>query len=256
MLVRRSFAIFWTSKNEMDIVPAIDIIDGQCVRLTEGDYDTSKVYYRDPLTAARKFEDAGLSRLHVVDLDGARKRQVQNWDVLRSICTSTSLQVDFSGGISSEDDLDRAFDLGASQVAIGSLAAKQPERVMEWLNAYGAERIIVGADVRDRVIAVSGWQDSTGLGLFDFLERYTEAGAIHFLCTDIALDGRLEGPSTTLYREIMHAFPDIKLIASGGVSAMDDILELKPIGCSEVIVGKAIYEERITLQELKAYATT
>lgn len=237
----------------MRIIPAIDIIGGRCVRLSEGDYDTEKVYFSDPLDAARRFEDAGLKRLHLVDLDGAKAGNVVNWKILERIAGQTGLKVDFSGGIKKEEHVIRAFECGAVQIAIGSLAVRSPETVSEWLDKYGPEAIIIGADVRNGLIAVSGWQEVSELRLVDFIDDYTAKGAENFLCTDISKDGRLEGPATELYSILIREFPEISLIASGGVSSMADIEDLDRAGCKAAIVGKAIYEERVSLEELAEY---
>ncbi|MEZ5008642.1 MAG: 1-(5-phosphoribosyl)-5-[(5-phosphoribosylamino)methylideneamino]imidazole-4-carboxamide isomerase [Chitinophagales bacterium] len=234
----------------MKIIPAIDIINGQCVRLSEGKYDTKKVYYENPLEAAQSFEEAGLKYLHVVDLDGAKAGKVMNWDVLKSICSNTSLNIDFSGGIKTIQEAEKAFDLGAKQIAIGSLAVKQPETVMSWLVKFGCDKIIIGADVKDKRIAIHGWQETADYTVFEFIDKYHKAGAIHFLCTDVSKDGKLEGPAVDLYKEIIEQFPDIDLIASGGVSSMDDFNALQSINCRSVIVGKAIYENKVSIEDL------
>ena len=234
----------------MRIIPAIDIIDGQCVRLSEGDFTTSKVYYSDPLDAACEFESAGLEYLHLVDLDGAKRRKVANWSVLERITSATGLSVDFSGGISERSDIERALELGARQVTIGSLAVRSPELVEEWIRRFGADHIIIGADVRESYITTHGWQERSDMHVQDFIKHFSTAGARHFLCTDVSRDGMLLGPSTELYAELIDQFPDINLIASGGVSSLDDLKTLRSIGCGSAIVGKAIYEHRVTLEEL------
>lgn len=237
----------------MKIVPAIDLIGGQCVRLSEGDFQTRKTYYEDPLEAAKAFERAGLDRLHLVDLDGARTGDVVHWDVLERIAANTALQVDFSGGIKTREAVQRAFALGAAQVAVGSLAVKQPETVIGWIGEFGAERIIIGADIKDGHIAVHGWQEVSTLTAEAFIETFSLAGARYFLCTDVSRDGRLAGPSTPLYRQLLARFPGIALLASGGVSCMDDLRELRTAGCYAAIVGKAIYEGRVGTDELAAF---
>lgn len=236
----------------MQIIPAIDIIGGKCVRLTKGNYSEVTQYADDPLAVARSFEEAGIKRLHLVDLDGARARHVVNIDVLRKICTHTDLHVDFGGGVKTRDDLDRVFDAGARQVTAGSIAASDPGQVKDWLQEYGSDRIILGADVLDRKIMVSGWQESAGLELFDFLDDYTRAGAEYVICTDISKDGVLAGPAFEVYKEIVEKFPNIKLIASGGVSGVPDLEKLAKEKLFGAIVGKAFYEGRVSLQELKA----
>jgi phosphoribosylformimino-5-aminoimidazole carboxamide ribotide isomerase len=234
----------------MTIIPAIDLIDGRCVRLTKGDYDTKKVYNDDPLQVAKQFEKEGFTRLHLVDLDGAKAGKVINLEVLRNICQNTSLKVDFGGGIKTDDDLLKVLEAGAFQVTIGSLAVKDPGKVKEWISKYGAEKIILGADVKDRMIAVSGWLETSELELFSFIDDYYTLGIRHVLCTDISKDGMLEGPAFGLYSELMQRYPDLELIASGGVSGIRDVKELQEIGIPSVVIGKAIYEGRIELKEL------
>lgn len=239
----------------MTIIPAIDLIDGACVRLTRGNYDTRKVYNSDPLMVAKEFEAKGFERMHLVDLDGAKAGKVVNLAVLESICQNTSLKVDFGGGIKTDEDMEKVLNAGASQVTIGSLAVKQPEKVKEWIAKYGAERIILGADARDRKIAVSGWLETSELDLMDFIGDYYALGIRHVLCTDISRDGMLQGPAFDLYNEIMSRFPDLQLIASGGVSGIEDVDRLKANGIPSVVIGKAIYEGRIDLDELAAFGT-
>lgn len=234
----------------MTIIPAIDLIDGQCVRLTKGDYDTKKVYNTDPLEVAKQFEENGFTRLHLVDLDGAKAGKVINLSVLESICHNTQLQVDFGGGIKTDEDLEKVFKAGASQVTIGSLAVKDPTKVKDWISKFGADRIILGADVKDRKIAVSGWLETSSIDLFDFIEDYYSCGIRNVLCTDISKDGMLEGPAFDLYLELIKRFTDLKLIASGGVSGIEDVRKLKDLGIPAVVIGKAIYEGRIDLREL------
>ena len=234
----------------MQIIPAIDIINGKCVRLTKGDFTKQKIYYEDPLNAAKSFEDAGLQRLHIVDLDGAKAGSIQNIKVLESIAANTKLIVDFGGGIKSISDVSNVFNAGASIVTLGSIAVKKPEVVEEWLIEFGADKILIGADVLDEKIKISGWLEDGGISVFDFIAKMLALGALHIFCTDIAKDGVLQGPSVELYQKIMQQHPSINLIASGGVSSVEDIITLKNIGCSGVIIGKAIYEGKITLQEL------
>ncbi len=238
----------------IELIPAIDLIDGKCVRLTQGDYGTRKVYNEDPVAVAREFEEYGFRRLHVVDLDGARSKHVVNHDVLRRITTATSLTVDFGGGIKSHEDLNIAFDNGASLVTLGSVAVSHPELFIEWLERYGADRIILGADAKDGNIAINGWLEGSTCELLPFLQDYLQKGVRHVLCTDISRDGMLQGPSTALYASIMQALPECRLIASGGVSRMDDIRALNDAGIPAVVFGKAIYEGRISLQELAEWA--
>jgi phosphoribosylformimino-5-aminoimidazole carboxamide ribotide isomerase len=234
----------------MKIIPAIDIINGQCVRLSEGDFDTKKVYYAQPLEAAKSFEAAGIEYLHLVDLDGAKKGEVVNWSVLNDICSNTKLKVDFSGGIKSIDQVEKAFELGASQIAVGSLAVKNQSLVAEWLHHFGSDKIIIGADIKDDKIAINGWLQTSEFSIFDFIEQYLTLGATDFLCTDVSKDGKLEGPSFDLYQRLLTQFPSLNLIASGGVSNIQDVQQLKALNCYATIVGKAIYEERIKLSEL------
>lgn len=235
---------------KMTIIPAIDLIDGKCVRLTKGDYDTKTVYHDDPLTIARQFEELGFQRLHLVDLDGAKAGKVINLAVLENICRNTSLRVDFGGGIKTDEDLNSVMNAGAWQVTIGSLAVKAPEKVKEWIGTYGPEKIILGADVRDRKIAVSGWLETSSLELNDFIDSYYALGIRHVLCTDISRDGMLQGPAFELYNELMSRYPDLQLIASGGVSGIEDVERLIENGIPSVVIGKAIYEGMIDLNEL------
>lgn len=235
----------------MEIIPAIDIIDGKCVRLTQGDYAQKTIYNENPLEVAKAFEDAGLKRLHLVDLDGAKEGTVKNWAVLQNIAASTSLSIDFGGGIKQDKDLKIVFESGAAYATIGSLAVKQPEVFSGWLKNYGADKFLLGADVKSEKIAVAGWLETTDINIYDFLQEYVEAGVQQVFCTDVSKDGKLEGPSTDLYKNIIEKFPALYFIASGGVSSMSDLYSLKAIGCAGAIVGKAIYEGRIALTELK-----
>ncbi len=234
----------------MQIIPAIDIINGKCVRLTQGDYDQKTIYHESPLEVAKEFEEAGLQRLHLVDLDGAKAGAVQNWKVLETIAKKTSLQIDFGGGIKTEADLQKVFDAGANFATIGSLAVKNPEIFSNWLQKYGPEKFLLGADVKGEMIAVSGWLETSEELVYDFIQQYLDKGIQQLFCTDISKDGKLEGPSINLYKEIIRKFPSLYFIASGGVANVDDLYQLKEIGCKGAIVGKAIYEGRITLQEL------
>lgn len=236
----------------IELIPAIDIIDGKCVRLTKGDYGQKKVYNDDPVAQAKEFEKLGMKRLHVVDLDGAKAKHVVNVDVLRGITAATGLKVDFGGGIKSDDDIEKAFAAGASLVTIGSIAVSQPDTFMRWLDRYGADKVILGADVRNGLVSINGWKEDTSEKLLPFLARYVKAGVRNVLCTEISRDGTLSGPSTDLYREVMEAFPGIHLIASGGVGRNEDIIELDEAGIPAVVFGKAWYEGKINLEELKA----
>ena len=235
------------------IIPAIDIIGGKCVRLTRGDYDLQKIYNEDPLEVALQFEDAGICRLHLVDLDGAKNGEVKNWKVLEKIAAKTKLSIDFSGGISSDKSVEIAFNSGASYAAVGSIAVKDEFTLTKWLITYGADKFIIGADVRDEKIFVRGWTEITNLPVFELIEKYRLKGVKKFFCTDIHKDGMLQGPAIFLYKKIINMFPSIDLIASGGVSSLADITELRETGCEGVIIGKALYENKITLQELKRF---
>jgi len=237
----------------MQIIPAIDLIDGKCVRLTKGDYNAMKEYSSDPVEVARQFEGAGIKRLHLVDLDGAKASHVVNIDVLRKICQNTSLQVDFGGGVKTEEDLNKVFDAGAQQATAGSIAAKDPDKVKQWIQDHGSDRIILGADVLDEKVMVSGWQQSSGLDLFDFLQNFLEAGARWVICTDISKDGVMAGPSFELYTKITDRFSDINLIASGGVTTMSDLEQLKANKLYGAIIGKAYYEGKLSLQQLSSF---
>lgn len=237
---------------KIELIPAIDIIDGKCVRLTKGDYGQKKVYNDDPVAQAKEFEKLGMKRLHVVDLDGAKAKHVVNVDVLRGITAATGLKVDFGGGIKSDDDIEKAFAAGASLVTIGSIAVSQPDTFMRWLDRYGADKVILGADVRNGLVSINGWKEDTSEKLLPFLARYVKAGVKNVLCTEISRDGTLSGPSTDLYREVMEAFPGIHLIASGGVGRNEDIIKLDEAGIPAVVFGKAWYEGKINLEELKA----
>ncbi len=237
----------------MELIPAIDLIDAKCVRLSQGDYAQTKVYNENPLEVAKAFEDVGIRRLHLVDLDGAKAHHIVNYKVLESIATHTSLEIDFGGGLKSDEDLRIAFECGAKMVTGGSIAVKSPELFEKWLQEYGGERIILGSDVKDEKIAINGWQDKTDIDIWSFLADYQAKGVRKTICTDIAFDGMLAGPSIALYRKIIERFPDLYLIASGGVSGMEDIHCLQEAGLPAVIFGKAIYEGRISLQELSIF---
>lgn len=240
-------------KKQMEIIPAIDILDGKCVRLTKGDYNTPIIYSDNPLEVALKFEAHGIHRLHLVDLDGAKSNHIVNYKVLMKIASRTSLQIDFGGGVKSDQDLAIAFESGASMVTVGSTAVNHPERMYNWLKSYGAEKIILGADVREGKVAVQGWLKESGIDLFDFLKDYIGKGIRQVICTDINRDGMLSGPAIELYKSIQERHPGIRIIASGGVSSMEDLIALNNIGVPSVIVGKAYYEGRITLKELAEF---
>jgi len=234
----------------MEIIPAIDIINGQCVRLTQGDYQQKKVYNKDPLEVAKQFEAAGIKRLHLVDLDGAKSRHIVNHHVLEKIATQTNLIIDFGGGLKSNEDVHIAFESGAHQITGGTIAVKNKDLFLSWIEQYGGEKIILGADVKDQKIAVHGWQEASDIDLFDFLADYIKQGIQYVICTDISKDGMLEGAANNLYKKIIKTFPELKLIASGGVANMQDLIDLKSLGCYGAITGKAIYEGRVSLKEL------
>lgn len=234
----------------MRIIPAIDLINGKCVRLTKGDYSTEKIYREDPLDAAKEFEDAGIKYLHLVDLDGAKSSRIINYKTLYKIASQTSLKIDFGGGLKSDEDLKIAFENGASQITGGSIAVKNPKLFQSWLTTYGSDKIILGADCKNRMIATQGWMVSSSLDVVDFIESYEKKGISYVVCTDISKDGMLEGTSNNLYKEILKK-TSVKLIASGGVSSINDLHRLKEIGCEGAIVGKAIYEKKITINDLR-----
>lgn len=234
----------------IELIPAIDIIDGKCVRLTKGDYDQKKVYNEDPVAQAREFEALGFKRLHVVDLDGAKSKHIVNDAVLRRITEATNLIVDFGGGIKTAEDIEKAFNAGAAMVTVGSIAVTEPELFMEWLDRYGSERIILGADVRNGMVSINGWKEDSTQALLPFLKKYIEGGVRNVLCTEISKDGTLAGPAIELYKEIMAAFPNLHLIASGGVSSNEDITALDTAGIPAVVFGKAYYEGKIDTRAL------
>jgi len=237
----------------IEIIPAIDIIDGKCVRLTKGDYDTKKVYNEDPVEVAKMFEDNGVRRLHTVDLDGAKSQHIVNYKTIERIAEYTNLIIDFGGGIKTDEDLDIAFASGASMVTIGSVAVKKPELFCAWLEKYGPQRMILGADVKNGLISINGWKEEGNDELMPFLEGYVNKGIENVLCTDISKDGMLQGPAVELYKQVMQKFPDMHLIASGGVSGIEDIAELDNAGIPAVVFGKAIYEGKIQMSELRPY---
>jgi len=237
----------------MDLIPAIDIIEGKCVRLTQGNYNLKTVYREDPLELAIKFEDHGIKRLHLVDLDGAKAGRIVNHGVLEKIATKTNLKIDFGGGIKTEQDVDCIFNYGASIATIGSLAVKNKLLFFECIKKYGSEKILLGADVKKEIIQISGWLEETEIHLFDFINENTMAGIKHLFCTDISKDGKMEGPAFDLYKRIIVKHEEIRLIASGGISSMQDVFELEKIGCAGAIIGKAIYEGKINLIDLKKF---
>lgn len=234
----------------IELIPAIDIINGQCVRLTKGDYKQKKVYHDDPVAVAKDFEALGFRRLHIVDLDGAKSKHIVNDAVLRGITSATSLTVDFGGGIKTEEDIEKAFEAGAAMVTIGSVAVTDPDLFIGWLKKYGPEKLILGADVRNGMISINGWKEDSSEPLLPFLRKYIDAGVVNVLCTEISKDGTLQGPAVSLYKEVMANYPQLHLIASGGVSRQEDIEELEREGIPAVVFGKAIYEGRIDLKSL------
>lgn len=237
----------------IELIPAIDIIDGKCVRLSQGDYQSKKIYNENPVEVAKIFEAHGINRLHVVDLDGAASKHVVNYKVLEALARQTSLVIDFGGGIKSDEDLHIAFESGAQMVTLGSIAVKEPDTFNRWIEVYGSEQIILGADTKDRKIAVNGWLEYSCLELMPFLDDYIKKGVTKVLCTDISHDGMLNGPSMELYKQIMETHPNLYLIASGGISGMKDIETLNKAGVPAAVFGKAFYEGRITLQDLKTF---
>jgi len=234
----------------IELIPAIDIIGGQCVRLTKGDYDAKTVYSYSPVEVAQRFEALGFKRLHVVDLDGAKSKHIVNTAVLKEITAKTNLTVDFGGGIKTEEDINMAFDCGATMVTVGSVAVTQKELFAKWLDAFGADKIILGADVRGDKISINGWKEDSTEDIVSFLKYYTDRGVRNVLCTDISKDGTLQGPAFTLYNKILAAFPSLNLIASGGVSSVEDIRRLEKEGLPSVVFGKAIYEGKVDLAAL------
>ena len=240
-------------KKKFDIIPAIDLIEGKCVRLSQGDYGKKTIYNENPLEVAKQFEDIGITRLHLVDLDGAKKGEVVNLKVLESIASKTKLTIDFGGGIKTNVSIESIFNSGAAMATIGSIAVKQPELFYSWIGKYGAERIFLGADVKDEKITISGWLENTNVSVYDFLKTNIAHGLTQAFCTDVSKDGMLEGPSLELYKKIISEFPDLYFVASGGVSDLKDVFELQNINCDGVIIGKAIYENRITIDELKDF---
>ncbi len=234
----------------IEIIPAIDLIDGKSVRLTQGDFAAKKIYDENPLDTARAFADVGLKRLHIVDLDGAKSGKITNLKTLETIAANTNLTIDFGGGIKTDEDIESVFNAGAKMANIGSIAVKDAAKFFEWLEKYGSEKILLGADVRNGKLVIDGWQTTTELEILPFLKSYCERDVTQFFCTDISKDGLLQGTSNELYAQILEHLPNLNLIASGGVSSLEDILELEKIGCAGVIIGKAIYEGRITLKDI------
>lgn len=237
----------------MRIIPAIDIIDGNCVRLSKGDYNTKKIYNENPLEVAKQFEAHGITHLHLVDLDGAKSKHIVNHKILEQIATKTALKVDFGGGLKTDEDLRIAFESGASQITGGSIAVKNPDTFKSWLSKFGSDKIILGADAHHRKIAISGWLEESDDDVVEFINAYQKEGVSYVICTDISKDGMLEGPSFDLYQEILASTPDLKLIASGGISTFDELPKLAEMGCEGTIIGKAIYENRISLKQLENF---
>lgn len=237
----------------IELVPAIDMIEGKCVRLTQGDYDTQKIYNESPLEVAKQFQDAGVTRLHMVDLDGAKAGHIVNYRMLEKVASHTDLSIDFGGGLKSDDDLHIAFDCGAQMVTGGSIAVKNPDLFLSWITRYGSERIILGADAKEKKIAISGWKEGTAIDLIPFIKDYQSKGISKVICTDIARDGMLQGPAVKLYQEMQQEMPGLCVIASGGVSSMGDIERLEEANIPAVIFGKAIYEGRISLKEIETF---
>jgi phosphoribosylformimino-5-aminoimidazole carboxamide ribotide isomerase len=237
----------------IEIIPAIDIINGKCVRLSQGDYQTQKIYSESPVEVAKQFEEGGIKRLHIVDLDGAKKGSVVNLNVLEKIASQTKLKIDFGGGIKTTETVQNIFDSGASIINIGSIAVKQPGIVIEWLEKFGAEKILLGADVKDEKIVINGWRQSTEINIINYLKDWSSKKMNNIFCTDVSKDGLLQGTSINLYTKIIQSIPGVHLTASGGVSSIKDVEELEEIGCSGVIIGKALYEGKIKLNELKKY---
>jgi phosphoribosylformimino-5-aminoimidazole carboxamide ribotide isomerase len=237
----------------MQIIPAIDIIDGKCVRLTEGDYAQKKVYNENPLEVALQFQDAGLERVHLVDLDGAKAGKIVNWKVLELLASKTSLKIDFGGGIKKQEDVRIVLEAGALWATVGSVAVKDKNALLQWMDHYGADKFLLGADVKGELLAVGGWLETTAINIYDFIAEYLQYGIQQIFCTDISKDGRLEGPSLELYKSLIEKNKNLHLIASGGVSSMKDLEALRSIGCAGAIVGKAIYEGRISIQELNKF---
>lgn len=237
----------------IEIIPAIDIISGKCVRLSQGDYSQKKEYHNNPVEVAKSFEDAGIKRLHLVDLDGAKNKKITNLSILENIAKSTSLTIDFGGGVQSDEDIGAAFNAGASQVTGGSISVKNPELFQKWLVNYGPDKIILGADAKNEKIAISGWEETSNLDVFEFIGSYIKKSIKYIICTDISKDGLLAGPSFALYNSILQKYPSVKLIASGGVTTIDDVSRLNDSSLHGVIIGKAIYEGTIKLQELRNF---
>jgi len=232
------------------IIPSIDLVDGKCVRLTQGKFEEKKIYDSDPLAVAKRFAEAGLERLHLVDLDGAKAGKVVNHKILEAIAAETKLKIDFGGGVKSDEDIQKIFDCGANQASIGTIAVQNPKLLLSWIQKYGNDKIILGADVLNGIVRINGWVNPTEIKLFDFITNYQWHGIRYVICTDIEKDGMMKGSSVDLYKSIIQKFPGMRVIASGGVSSIDEIKKLDKIGCYGVVIGKAIYENLISLEEL------
>lgn len=237
----------------MEIIPAIDVIDGKCVRLEKGDFEKKIIYHDDPVEVAKNFEAAGIKRLHIVDLDGAKGQPLKNINTLERVSKNTSLVIDFGGGLKTTENLRSVFNAGASMVSVGSVTIKDPDLFEQWIEDFGAEKFLPGADVLDKKIKIHGWKEDTGIDVFDFIKRITGLGISQLFCTDISKDGMMQGPATGLYKQILTTFPGINLVASGGISCFEDLLSLQAAGCEGAIVGKAIYEQKISLQQIEDF---
>jgi len=237
----------------MKIIAAIDIMDGKCVRLTQGNFGSKKIYDEDPVEMAQRFEDADLEYVHIVDLDGAQQGAVTNWKTIEDIRASTALHIDFGGGVKTTEDVEQLLELNIDRINVGSVAVKEPEKFTDWIRQFGADNFILSTDVKGNEIKVNGWQDKTGVTIYDIIDQYQPTGIQHITCTDISADGTLAGPNFALYKKLINRFPKLKVTASGGVSSMEDLDKLKYIGVYGVIIGKAIYEGRLTLEELAAF---
>lgn len=237
----------------MRLIPAIDIMDGKCVRLTQGNFGKKRIYDEDPLDMAKRFENADLEDIHIVDLDGAQTGAVSNWKTLESIRANTALRIDFGGGVKTSEDVEQLLELNIERINVGSVAVKEPEKFIEWMERFGPDNFILSADVKGNEVKISGWQEQSGITLFDLIDRYRPSGIQHITCTDISADGTLQGPNVALYKKLIKRFPTMKVTASGGVGSMEDLENLRYIGAHGVIIGKAIYEGKITLEQLSSF---
>ncbi len=237
----------------MRLIPAIDIMDGKCVRLTQGNFGNKRVYDEDPLDMAKRFEDADLEDIHIVDLDGAQTGSVTNWKTLESIRANTALRIDFGGGVKTSEDVEQLLELNIERINVGSVAVKEPDKFIDWMERFGPDNFILSADVKGNEVKISGWQEQSGITLYDLIERYRPSGIQHITCTDISADGTLQGPNVALYKKLIKRFPMMKVTASGGVGSLEDLENLRYVGVHGVIIGKAIYEGRITLEQLSSF---